>query len=271
MCGTTEVVPSPVVLLPVAPMRIFSSGHHQVPTSKRLGSGDRNFRRSHNAGQRRQVRKRISLLAPTNPQNRSPNQEQRRIRTNFGGHPQLLRDGQLLFQSPLQCKERRHGIGRSASESALHWQMFFNLDNYPPVDFERVYGPLHNSIAGVRFVRGDARVITADFDSRAANNLHADDIMQRDGLIDGTEFVEPVSASRPDAQSEIDLRKGSDSDRHGEMIVTRKRLMGTKVLRSLRYGIEDKVLTALRNGALQPATRDGAATARSTLSTSIFQ
>jgi len=48
------------------------------------------------------------------------------------------------------------------------------------------------------------------------------------------------------------------------MIVTRKRLMGTKVLRSLRYGIEDKVLTALRNGALQPATRD-AATARSTL------
>jgi len=55
------------------------------------------------------------------------------------------------------------------------------------------------------------------------------------------------------------------------MIVTRKRLMGTKVLRSLRYGIEGKVLTALRNGALQPATRDGAATARSTLSTSIFQ
>jgi len=40
------------------------------------------------------------------------------------------------------------------------------------------------------------------------------------------------------------------------MIVTRKRLIGTKLLRSLSYGIEDNVLTALQNGrfSLQQGT-----------------
>jgi len=55
------------------------------------------------------------------------------------------------------------------------------------------------------------------------------------------------------------------------MIVTRKRVIGTKVLGSLRYGHRRQGAYCAAEWALHPTARNGVAIARSKLSTSIFQ
>jgi len=54
------------------------------------------------------------------------------------------------------------------------------------------------------------------------------------------------------------------------MIVTRKRVIGTKVLGSLRYGHRRQGAYCAAEWALQPAARYGVAIARSTLSNFYF-
>jgi hypothetical protein len=101
----------------------------------------------------------------------------------------------------------------------LDRQPLFDFDDHAALRLERRHGAFHNAIAGIRFISGNARVFAADLNPQSAPDLHANDIVQRNGLIHRAQLVKAVSSQRPNAQAEIDLREGWDGDRHGEMIV----------------------------------------------------
>ena len=79
--------------------------------------------------------------------------------------------------------------------------------------------PLGDFVAGVGRVAGHTRIVAANLDSFAILDLDPHHIMQRDGLVDGAQFVKSVRARRPDLQAEVDLREGANGDGHGKWSV----------------------------------------------------
>ena len=63
-------------------------------------------------------------------------------------------------------------------------------------------------------VSGNAGVGAADFNARAGRDLHANDVVQRYGLIDGAQIVKAIGPQRADRQAKINLREGSNRDGH---------------------------------------------------------
>ncbi len=193
----------------------------QIPIRKSLGSRNSNLGRRHHTSHRRQIRQGIDLFPASNPEHRSADQEQRQIRSNLSRDPQSFRPGQLFLQRPLQPQQRSHSIRRRPTQSALHRQPLLDVDHHAPTSLERRQSKLDNPLASIRLVPRHARIVTTNLNARSAPDRHANNIVQRDGLVHRAQLVKAISPKRTNPQAEIDLGERSNGHRHGRMILTR--------------------------------------------------
>jgi hypothetical protein len=62
---------------------------------------------------------------------------------------------------------------------------------------------------------GNAGVFATNLDARAAPHLYPNDVVQSNGLIDGTQIVKAVWPQPANAKAQVDFGEGSDGDGHG--------------------------------------------------------
>src|SRR5579872_6383379 len=141
----------------------------------------------------------------SNAQDRSPNQEQRQVRSKISSYLQPLRRGQFSFQCPFESEQRRNCIPRCAAESPLYRQPLLNLNHDPAACLERKHCTINNSIAGIRIVFRHAGIFTTNLNARATPNLYANYVVQRDRLINRSQLMKAIMPRRTNAQTEVDL------------------------------------------------------------------
>src|SRR4029077_6583185 len=105
-------------------------------------------------------------------------------------------------------------IPGTCTQPALHRQPFFDCNGHASAGTKRSHGPFRNAIAGIRGIGRNARIVAANLNARATPHLHANEVVQGDGLVHGAQVVEAVGPQRSNAQTEIDLGEGSDTHGH---------------------------------------------------------
>ena len=176
-----------------------------------------------------QIGQRVDFLASTDTQNCSADQKERDIGADFGGDSKAVWARKVSIELALESDEGGNGIGRTGAESALYRKPLVYMD----VDFcwrlsakstsTNLKAVLRSSVGTRTSIAGHGDAAFAGLSLR----LDGDQIVCREGLVEGGQRVEAVRTRWADGQAEIDLRKRANARRHANWIVARCRRLSS--------------------------------------------
>src|SRR6185437_3507090 len=183
-----------------------------VPGGKGGRSRDLGMQRhGQQAGPGGEIGQRIHLVAPTQPQHRSPDQQRRHIGAELARQGMDRDRGGLARRGIGQQAQHRGGIGRAAPQAGAQRNLLVEPNRYlarEPPGIARGFGGAERQVRGFG---GQAGRESGGLEAQpaAVGQGDLDGVGQGNGLKHGAQLMKAVGASADDLEAEIDLGEGA--------------------------------------------------------------